>query len=182
MKKIGLALVLLAVVVGVGYLSALRNQAAEKSRYQEGYAKGTQEVSVVKKEADSLRMVLQKHEVALTDSLKTAAARYARQTDSLGGVIATKDSLLAVARSRKTPVQTAKSSKTSAKTVASKADALSHAQILDYYKRRLGQLPADLSEYERKVAVNEIREETAKKFSISPSDLDKLRQSSNVSE
>jgi hypothetical protein len=183
MKKVILAVVLLVVVVGVGYLSALKNQAAEKSRYQEGYAKGTQEASVAKKEADSLRAVLEKHEVAFSDSVKELNARHGRELDSMSHVVASKDSLIrAATKVRKAPAQVARPVKSPAKVAVNKTDALTHLQVLDYYKRRLGQLPTDLSDYERKVAVDEIREETAKKFSITTADLDKIRQNSNVSE
>ncbi len=182
MKKLGAAVVLLAVVIGVGYLSALRNQSAEKSRYQEGYAKGLGELSAVKKEADSLRTVIQKQELASSDSLKAFKARYALQVDSLHRQIAVKDSMLSSQRRGKGAAQSTRTVKNVPKPSVGKADELSHAQILDYYKRRVGQLPVDLSDYERKVAVNEIREETAKKFSISVADLDKIRQGSNSSD
>lgn len=182
MKKVGLAILLLAIVIGVGYLSALRNQSAEKSRYQEGYAKGLGELAAVKKEADSLRMTIQKQELVSSDSLKAFKTRYATQVDSLHRLLATKDSLLSVQRRGKVGGQSTRTVKNAPKPGTSKGDDLSHAQILEYYKRRLGQLPGDLSDYERKVAVNEIRTETAKKFSISIPDLDKLRQGNNTSE
>lgn len=182
MKKAVWAIVLLAVVIGVGYLSALRNQSAEKSSYQEGYAKGLGELSSVKKEADSLRMVIQKQELESSDTLKAFKERYTVQNDSLRRQLAVKDSLLASSKRGRTAAQPTKTVKNPPKPSVGKADELSHAQILDYYKRRLGQLPGDLSDYERKVAVNEIREETAKKFSISVADLDKIRQGSNSSE
>jgi len=48
-------------------------------------------------------------------------------------------------------------------------------QILSYYKKRYRALPKDLSPYEKRVALAEIRDETAQKFSIPLSELDEIR-------
>jgi hypothetical protein len=185
MKKVLLALLLLVVVVGIAYLTAWRNQASEKKQYQDGYVKGSAEVTALKKESDSLRTAVQKREMALTDSIKQAGNAYAGLTDSLRGVIASKDSIITVLRSRKPAPSVAKANKPApaqSSTAPAKQQLPNHAQILDYYKRRLHQLPTDLSAYERKVAVNEIREETAHKFSVSAADVDRIRQSGNLNE
>jgi hypothetical protein len=186
MKKVLLALVLLAVVVGIAYLSAWRNQATEKKQYQEGYLKGSQEAVILRKESDSLRTVYQKKEQAWGDSLYAARKAYAAKTDSLSQVVAGKDSLLAMAARKKPTTTAAKPTKpapTKQTTIApSKLVLSNHAQILDYYKRRLQQLPTDLSDYERKVALNEIREETAQKFAITVADVNRIRQSGNLSD
>jgi uncharacterized protein YxeA len=186
MKKVLLALLLLAVVVGIAYLSAWRNQATEKKQYQEGYLKGSQEAAILRKESDSLRAAFQKKEQAWGDSLYAARKAYSARTDSLNQLVAAKDSQLALAAKKKPATTAAKPTKpapTKQTTTAPSKPVLSnHAQILDYYKRRLQQLPTDLSEYERKVALNEIREETAQKFAITVADVDRIRQSGNLSE
>ncbi|MEA1980558.1 MAG: hypothetical protein U9N54_06255, partial [candidate division Zixibacteria bacterium] len=50
-----------------------------------------------------------------------------------------------------------------------------HQQILTYYKDRFKKLPADLSNYERRISLNEIKEETAQKFEISLVELKNIR-------
>ena len=55
-----------------------------------------------------------------------------------------------------------------------------HREILNYYKKAVGDLPGDLSAYERRVALSEIRNDTARKFAITISQLNSLRKENNL--
>jgi hypothetical protein len=66
---------------------------------------------------------------------------------------------------------------------ATKSDATSqkHKEILAYYKQRYQGLPNDLSAYERRIALSEIRQESADKFKISVTELNNIRKAYKLS-
>jgi len=56
----------------------------------------------------------------------------------------------------------------------------SHEEIVSHYKLAMSRLPADLSDYEYRVAVKEVRTETAARFSITVERLNQIRKEHNV--
>jgi hypothetical protein len=185
MKKFAFAFILLIVLVGISYLTSVRSQSKLKQQYDQGFDRGSKESQVATKRADSLRTAMEQASAKYSDSLKAAEAGYQGREDSLKTVLAQKDTeILTLKQKSKAAAKPTKSTKP--KTEASKLQSqptqasLNHTQILDYYKKRLKELPADLSEYERKVALAELRDETARKFSISIGELDKIRQNDSL--
>jgi hypothetical protein len=180
MKKIVLVFLLLLVVVAISYFKSVRDQSSRQKLYQEGLDKGTSEATVYRQQSDSLKDLLDRRQTEFTDSTTRLVRMRQAETDSLKQIIADRDQALKQAAQKKksavlkTPVKPkpADSSQTSNK----------HYEILAYYKRRLQELPKDLSDYEKKVALNEVREETVKKFSISLTELEQLRLANNISE
>lgn len=170
MKKLALALLFFALLVGISYVNSTRSQAKLTKQYDQGYESGSQESRVALQRADSLEAVVDRTTSSYQDSLNAIRSESATASDSLGMVIAQKDLEITRLKERARAVKTQKS--------AAKATAPStstqHTQILDYYKRRLAGLPKDLSEYERKVALAEVRDETVKKFAITIAELDKI--------
>lgn len=51
-----------------------------------------------------------------------------------------------------------------------------HRELLAYYKKRYDTLPSNLTEYERKVAISEIRQETASKYLITIAEFNRIRE------
>ncbi|MBK7141137.1 MAG: hypothetical protein IPH75_03520 [bacterium] len=178
MKKLALAFVLLLALLAISYVTSLRSQAKLKQQYDQGFERGNQETVEATRRADSLRTAMEQSTSRYQESLKVVQAEYASETDSLQSIISDKDSTI-LALKQKAKVTKASASKPTTKPAASQAS-LNHTQILNYYKRRLGDLPKDLSEYERRVALTELRDETARKFAISLGELDKIRQNNSL--
>lgn len=182
MKKILLAVLLLVALIAVSYYNAQRTDSRAKEGYQQGYEKGSKESAVYQSKADSLDQALQSDRNSYADSLKRLTTAQSAVADSLTQLMASKDKQIAALSQQKKKSAKARPSTTVSKNADSSRNSISHAQILDYYRRRLQALPADLSVYERTVALNEIRTETAKKFSIQLSDLEKIRQDGNLTD
>jgi len=172
MKKITIAIVLLLLIVGVSYLQVNRQESREQVLYKNGYQKGSEKVEKLADAVDSLRQVVDSHEVEFSGQLEESERAFTGKIDSLKNVVSTKDEKIAAFENNtsSTPMPTTTMSKTSDK----------HTQILSYYKKRFSQLPNDLTAYEKRVAMSEIREETAQKFSISTDELNKIRDTNNL--
>lgn len=178
MKKFGIAVILLAVVVGVSYLNAVRQESNEQDRYREGYSKGAAEAQTASHRADSIAGAAAQYQSVYRDSLQAIQNLRRAERDSLSSLLASKEQEISALQKR------ARASVTRQKAASKESSStnLKHAQILDFYKRKLAGLPKDLSEYERGVALTEIREETIKKFSITSTELDKIRQGGNIAD
>ena len=170
MKKLLIALLLLAVVVVVSYFKVLRQDNQTTQAYDTGYSEGSGELDRVRTQADSLEGLVTDYRGALDDSLTARDSLSLRQRDSLSEIIATQEESLKTLAAK----QAASRSTSSAE---KKVDPAKRQQeILAYYKKRYEKLPDDLSPYERRVALTEIKKETARQFSISVADLDKMRE------
>jgi septal ring factor EnvC (AmiA/AmiB activator) len=167
MKKVFAVFVLLAALVAISYFSAKRTETQRLEKYQEGYAQGTKEADKPKQKADSLTGLLDLEKKRFQDSIREIDSNHAIVVDSLNQEIATRDTRIAALKTKK-PVQ------------KNKDLAITHSQILEYYKKRLNTIPKDLSGSERQIVLNEIRDETARKYSISLSDFEKIRKSNNL--
>lgn len=172
MKKILLAVLLLALVVTVSYIKSVRNAESRDTAYREGKTQAATQLSDYEHQVDSLRLALGKKEVAFADSMVRTRADYQSEVDSLSDVVATRDKRIWDLKSQLS--KTSKPKPTSRK--VSNSVSKKHEQILSYYKKRHKSLPTDLTDYEKKVAVNEIREETARKYTITLAELKSLRE------
>jgi hypothetical protein len=178
MKKAAIAFILLVTVLGVSYLNAIRDKAREKDEYRQGFSQGAAETQVATDRADSLANLAATYRLSYRDSLTTAESLRAVERDSLTGLLSEKDQQIAQLQEK------ARSAAARQKSVRKESGSsnLKHSQILDYYKRKLAGLPKDLSQYERTVALAEIREETIQKFSITGAELEKIRQSGKITD
>jgi len=165
MKKIFLAILLLVIVIAVSYYQVHRQEAREQTRYEKGYEEGTRGVERLSGEVDSLRQVVDSQGLEFSGKLEQTEQAYSGTIDSLKEVVSLKEQEIIELQSLEK-----KDSSLSGK----------HALILTYYKKRYSELPGDLSNYERRVALTEIREETAQKFAITVSELDKIRKNNNL--
>jgi len=173
MKKVLLVVLLLMLIGAVSYLKTAREHSLREEQFTEGFKEGVQTQDRNAREADSLKTVMVEQQRTFTDSLVTMEKTHRAQVDSLAGIIDDKDETL--------------NSLTSNKTTAQKVDPASngviskHEEILRYYKKRFAELPNDLSEYEKRIAANEIREETSQKFAISLGELKEIRKKYKLS-
>ncbi|MDD3732594.1 MAG: hypothetical protein PHU88_09495 [candidate division Zixibacteria bacterium] len=165
MKKIFLAILLLIIVIAVSYYQVHRQEAREQNRYEKGYEEGTRGVERLSGEVDSLRQVVDRQELEFSGKFEQTEQAYADTIDSLKEVVSLQEQKIMKLQSpdKKENSLTDK-----------------HALILSYYKKRYSELPGDLSNYEKRVALTEIREETAQKFAITVTELDKIRENNNL--
>lgn len=181
MKKILIGFLLIIALVAVSYYNANRTDIRTKQRYQDGYAKGTSEAVVQKARADSIQSAMSQARGQYEDSLKILTLSHSAVVDSLTQTIAAKDKELAKQAERR-KLASHKNGDTGKSKSAVTKSGVTHAQILEYYRGKLKALPADLSAYERSIALAEIRDQTARKFAITAKDLQKIREANKLTE
>lgn len=179
MKKIVLAVVFLGLIVAASYYRALTHKKQVKTAYNQGRTESAQQVEEYGQRFDSLAYSIRQQELEAAESLWYREFAYRIGYDSLTAAIEQKDGDIDSLKSELQQLREQKQTKqTSEKLVKHKAS--EHQQILSYYKKRYRELPGDLSPYEMKVALREIRDETARKFSVSLRELNKIRTDNNL--
>ncbi|MEW6412947.1 MAG: hypothetical protein AB1483_10830 [Candidatus Zixiibacteriota bacterium] len=170
MKKILIAAVLLVLIVALSYVKTYREHDRSMAFYNKGTAQAGISLDSARQVADSLQMALAEKDVVYADSLTRKDQAYRSTVDSLENLVDETQNQLEAAKAVAKPAATlVKTSAPTTKTLTM------HEKILQYYKDRYAQLPKDLSAYERRIAINEIREETSLKFNISLEELKKIR-------
>lgn len=174
MKKILLAVILLALVVTVSYVKSLRNTQSRDEAYREGKTEAARQLSDYELQVDSLRLAIGEKEVGFADSMVRTQAGYQSEVDSLADAVASRDKRIDELKTELSQTSKPKPKSTSRKV----SDSISkeHERILSYYKKRFKNLPTDLTDYEKRVAINEIREETAQKYAITLAEFKSLRK------
>jgi hypothetical protein len=173
MKKLLLALLLLAIVVAVGYFQAKRHSSEITSAYDSGHSQAGEEVAFEKERGDSLGRLAESYRSEMAESLAVRDSLQAHERDSLTMVVATKDDSLSRLEKVAEAGQASQEKKASRKSY-------SREEILSFYKSGYRDLPKDLSPYERRVALTELRDKTARKFSITLAELTKIRNANNL--
>ncbi len=177
MKKILLVVTLLVAVIAVSAIKTYREHSQRDASFEKGKQESADQLDQSREMADSIKLAMGEKEVEFADSLTRVSRAYRSNLDSLEDVIDSQTTSISALKKKVADVPR----KTQATQKTSQPSALSqHEKILTYYKQRYADLPKDLSEYEKRIALNEIREETARRFSISVSELEKIRQSNNV--
>ncbi len=173
-KKIIIITFLLALMIGLSYIKTLRNSAKRTEAFEKGKAVAGNELVQFKDKVDSLRIELGSKEVALADSIIKNKLQYQIYIDSLENSNTTLkdsiDSLSKILVSKTKSLNDSNSNRIISNEINNK-----HQQVLVYYKDRYKKLPSDLSDYEKRIALNEIKEETAQKFKISLAELRDIR-------
>ena len=172
MKKLLLALLLLVIVLAVSYFKAARHSSEVTSAYESGRSQSTGDLVRQTERGDSLERLAGEYKSALAESLQVRDSLLATERDSVTQVLAGKndsiDSLQKLAQSNRNSQEKPSKKK------------YSHKEILSFYKSSYHDLPKDLSPYERRVALTEIRDKTARKFSITLAELNKIRKDNNL--
>jgi len=176
-KKLLLGLILIAALVGVVYLQTERAGLKDSRIAEEGYKAGQADGEKLKASVDSLTSLVDQKDSALAESTASREQFYAGQVDSLTQRIQSQEEQIADL-SGKLADKTSSTKITAVNT--SQEPSTKHLEILNYYKKAVNDLPEDLSAYERRVALSEIRTETARKFAITVSKLNSLRKENNL--
>ena len=185
MKKLLLGVLLLAALVVVSYLKTARDAEREAQAFVDGHEMGSRKAELIQTDTDSLEKTIDQKateivelRLAMADSLAEHDQRHARTVDSLNAIIEANQ--LEIADLEKKVA----AGKVAAKTASSKKQAVgskpSHQQIIQHYKLAVAKLPTDLSAYEYRVAVAEVRSETAAKFNVTVARLDEIREANNL--
>jgi len=181
--KAVVAVVLLVVIVGLTWMNYQRGQDKVIAGQNEVRKQSSKQIAAITLHADSLTTLLGAQQTAFGDSLIRKDSKYLAKIDSLEEAIEAREKLVAdlklAVKSKSKPTQTASVPKK--QPAVSDATLKQHLEILSYYQNRFKTLPTDLSEYERKVAVKEIRQETMDKFAITAVQLDRIRSDNNLS-
>jgi len=163
-------MVLLIMVVAVSYIQAVLRQTKADNSFQLGRRSNQTEILALQSATDSLKTRLGRQEVIHAESLLQRDKLLQKNVDSLSGIIgAQEQTLIKIKKNAATvkpaaaqnPVDTEKR----------------HRELLAYYTKKYESLPADLTEYERKIAISEIRLETAAKYSLSLAEFNRIRES-----
>jgi predicted metal-dependent hydrolase len=188
LRKLILALFLIVLILGVSYLKTLRGEQRERQIKKTGHTLEQNNLSL-KHRVDSLEAAVQGTTAVLVDSLEQMSRMHEVEKDSLQDLVERSDSCITELQTSLEAEQR-KTAKLSTRPIRqpSTTKINSHKQseeklareVIDYYKQRYNDLPRDLTAYEKKVAVKEIREETTSRFSISLSKLDDLRDQFGV--
>lgn len=181
MKKLLLGILLLAALLAITYLKSVRDSERQAEAFLEGREAGVRLTQEDQADLDSLsdllnqeRTTLTEYRTALADSLVERDLLYSQTVDSLMTRIESLQSEIAQLGERALADNSASGdSGVSQEDTSSKA---SHTSILNHYRLAMSKLPADLSAYEHRVAVNEVRFETATKFDITVNRLNKIRE------
>lgn len=174
-KKLLIAVLLLVVVGGLSYIKTVRGKQQNREAYESGKREGVSGSVEFQNRVDSLRQVIGEAEIDYADALVRKDVAHLWELDSLERLVHTQqeqiESLRADVGSRETGA---------GKSERAKQPLTLHERVLACYKKRHGELPKDLSAYERKIAIAEIREETARKFSITVQELNRIREAQNI--
>lgn len=173
-KKIVLVFLLLVVLAGISYVKTYRERQQLDAAYDEAKSAQTEELTALQHSVDSLNNLLTANKDKYQIELKDQQTGFEQRLDSLEEIISKQEKSL-VDLEKKQTQKLANAKKSKPKQLSQ------HEKIYRYYKKRYTDLPKDLSDYERKIAISEIREETASKFSISLSELNRIRKDYKLS-
>jgi len=176
-KKLLLAILLIVLILGASYLKTVLDENKIDQIEREVARKSTDQLRDLKVSIDSLQSGMERTKMVLVDSIRLLKATCTRETDSLN------DLLVAQSRGIKQASSVPNSDTAGGKLAAntSRLDSLDfHHKVLVYYRKRYEALPGDLSRYESRVALSEIRQETALRFNISIDDLNEIRNKNNL--
>jgi len=185
MKKVLLGLFLLLVIVAVAYIKTTRESERQAEVYLNGHNAGVKHAEADRPGIDSLtgqlaaeRQALAEYKAAVADSIALQDEQHRLAVDSLSRVI---DSQQAdIERLQKLSLANTTAATKSGSGSAAGSSGASHEEIVSHYKLAMSRLPADLSDYEYRVAVKEVRIETAARFSITVKRLNQIRREHNV--
>ena len=178
MKKYVVGIVLLVLLVVVSYVKMQRQESKESSAYDSGVRESQTELTRSGQKIDSLVESAGNREVSFADSITSTHQMYQSKLDSANRVLDAQESEISSLEGDLKKAQAKQGSSTASR--ASKKKPTRHQRILSSYQKKYKALPLDLSKYERKIAVAEIRQETANDFDISISDLRRIREKYNL--
>ena len=145
-----------------------------------GKEESTHQVEEYVERFDSLAYSVRRQELETAESLWQRELAYRWAYDSMARIVSLEKGKTDSPKTKFEQAQPHKEKRESGIDSTKENSLLRHKQILSYYKKRYRALAKDLSPYEKRVALAEIKDETAQKFSILLSELDKIRTGSEL--
>lgn len=191
-KRIILAVILLAVVGAVSYIKSVRGTSGA-AEIQPGGSQieavglgpdDTARLMDYQTTIDSLQRMLDQRDSALADSVLATRLAWGRTVDSLFEELDSLDCLvdqLYLAQAEDSAREDSSGNKSEVDSSALAAAQARRAGIIEHYRQLYEDLPDDLSAYERRVALYEIRLQTARHFDISLGSLKEMRSERGLS-
>ncbi|HOP06838.1 MAG TPA: hypothetical protein PLF13_06050 [candidate division Zixibacteria bacterium] len=167
MKKLLLALLLFAIIIGISYIKARRGNAMVGSSTSNHNQTDVVELWAYEHAVDSLKYLINQQDIKHQKDLQRNQMETQHQIDSL---------IRLLEQSETTHSNTEIESKG-----PSPEEVLHRQQILDHYRKLYRALPRDLTQYEMRVALYEIRLKTAEEFEISLEELKAIRSEAGLS-
>lgn len=171
MKKLLLILFLGSLLVAVSYYKTTLQDEKVTDAYDSGRTEASEDIQKSQLLVDSLKDQLSANETKLSQSENLADTIRLCQNDSLKEVVAQKELAIAGLTSQSQTIIAQKKTKSDSSKAQRK-----HIEILAHYEKLYKNLPTDLTAYERRVALAEIRDLSARKFSISVEELNRIRK------
>ena len=171
---------MVALILGASYLKTVLDEKKTDQARHEATEKTAEQINDLESSLDSLESGLEQSRTAFRDSIRLLREAHKQEADSLTSALVTMreavEETLQVSGSDKAVEQLSPGD-----IRTSRPDSTDfHRKVLAYYKRRYEALPDDLSRYELRVALSEIRQETAKRFAISVDDLNGIRHKEDL--
>ena len=177
MKKFLLGVSLFVAVVAVSYLKATYSSQDKRRLVTELQEQRSADSLRALASIDSLGQLLEQLRFSLDEFIAEQEQSKGKDADSLGLIVEKQSSrikrLTGDLRSAQKEI-TDLGTKTESKTVTRTGPDVK--AIARYYQKRLEKLPVDLSDYERRVMIDEIRDKTITRFSITPGQFDRIRE------
>ncbi|MFH2035034.1 MAG: hypothetical protein ABIJ45_01425 [Candidatus Zixiibacteriota bacterium] len=166
--KIFLVIVLMGVLAGISYIKSGRSakrEAGQAEAIHFEWARVQDSIQMAQL-ADSSRHYI--------DSLMALDAFYQTQIDSLNQYYANIEADLKSELKKAQEVKTTAQKTTTNKKKTTSDKNSKNQTIKSEFKKMIGELPSDLTDYEKRVAYNEVKLELAQKYNMSPESLDKI--------
>jgi len=165
------------VILTVSYIQSVRGRSQKAATYQQARKDVSGPLVESVREADSLRKEIQLQRSEFNDSVYALGMKHETEIDSLEvAAQALQDSVHLLQAAKKTEDADSASVAEAKKKLTQSKD----EKVVVYYKKRYQALPKDLSQYEQRVALAEIRTETADKFKISLAELSRIRERNDL--
>jgi len=175
-KKIVIALVLVVVIAAISYVKTQRAVGHSDSEAKADSIRRVEQLWSYQIMVDSLKELVKLQETEHAKAMYSKEMRYKLEIDSLLVLLdSTEESSLAdtSASSEEKPVEVVPE--------LTPEQMRFRADVLDHYLGLYEELPKDLSAYERRVALAEIRLKTAEECEISLNQLHEIRQQGGLS-
>ncbi len=184
--RVILVICLLLVVVAVSYIKNVRGSsdsegvelASEGQMIETPIAATTEPDQLAEYEdnVDSLHSLIDRLDADYAESLSQRDLEYGRRIDSLFDVLDSVECELDSHYLSSAEAPTIVAEEADAEPVVDVATQKSRRdEVIEFYKSQYANLPGDLTAYERKVSLYEIRLKTAKKFQLTLTELKQMR-------
>lgn len=175
MKKFLLGIILFVAVVAASYLKVSYSSQEKRRQVTEFEQQRSADSLRALAKVDSLGQLLEQSRLSLDEFMAEQEQTEGRGADSLGRIIEKQSSRITrLTEDLKSAQKKITKLRVKNKPTKRSESGIDEGAIAKYYKSRIEKLPSDLSDYERRVMIEEIGEKTISRFSITPDQFDRI--------